>query len=223
MTGSEPVELDWTVDGLVLKGLAWGDPGRPPVLALHGWLDNAARFSMLAPYLENYYVVALDLTGHGQSDWRSLDATYQVYDDIPQIIGVVDQLGWDTFDLVGHSRGAIISSILSAAFPERIAHLVLLDGVSPPPLPETEFASQLRSYVRERRRLAARKPRVYPDVDTLVTAREEQGLSSEAARLIATRNLKPCDGGYALTTDPRLRGASAVKLTPGQILSLIHI
>jgi pimeloyl-ACP methyl ester carboxylesterase len=67
----------------------------------------------------------------------------------------------------------------------------------------------------------ARKPRVYPSVEAAVAAREEQGLSAEAARLIATRNLKPCDGGHVLTTDMRLRGASAVKLTPGQIIAML--
>lgn len=217
MTAAQPVELNWTVDGLKLKGLAWGDPGATPVLALHGWLDNAASFAMLAPRLDGYYVIAPDLSGHGQSDWRSPDATYQVYDDVPQIIGLVDQLSWDTFRLVGHSRGAIISSILTAAFPERVTQLVLLDGVSPAPLPENEFPSQLRRFVDERRRLAARKPRVYRSTGEAFTAREEQGLNSEAARLIVSRNLRPCEGGYQLTTDPRLRGASAVKLTPGQI------
>ncbi len=221
MTEAEPAELSWKVDGLTMRGLAWGDPGQPPVLALHGWLDNAASFRLLAPLLEGYHVVAVDLTGHGQSDWRSADATYQVYDDVPQLVALADQLGWETFRLMGHSRGAIMSSILAAAFPERVSQLVLLDGVYPPPVPESEFVGQMRNFVRERQRLAARKPRVYPDLDAAVAAREEQGLSAEAAHYIATRNLRPCSGGYELTTDPRLRGASAVKLTPGQVSAML--
>ena len=221
MTACDPTEHSWNIDGLNLKGLAWGDPANRPVLALHGWLDNAASFALLAPCLKGCYVVAPDLTGHGQSDWRSPDATYQVYDDVPQIMGLVDQLGWERFGLVGHSRGAIISSLLASAFPERVGHLVLLDGVSPPPLPETEYVGQLRRFVIERKRLMARKSRVYPSVEAAVAAREEQGLSADAARLIATRNLRPCEHGHALTTDPRLRGASAVKLTPGQVNAML--
>ena len=68
MTSGVAAELTWNVDGLALKGLAWGDPADAPVLALHGWLDNAASFALLAPQLSGHYVVALDLTGHGQSD-----------------------------------------------------------------------------------------------------------------------------------------------------------
>jgi hypothetical protein len=49
-----------------------------------------------------------------------------------------------------------------------------------------------------------------------VATREERGLSRSAARLLVERNLRACPGGFTWTTDPRLRGASAVKLTEGQ-------
>lgn len=217
MTPEGATELQWEIHGLTLAGLAWGDPGHRPLLALHGWLDNAASFAMLAPHLPGYYIVALDLTGHGRSDWRSPDATYQVYDDLPQIAALLDILGWQSCDLVGHSRGAIISSLFAAAFPERIQRLVLLDGISPPPLAESEFALQMRNYVIEKKRLMGRKARVYSSIDQAVSVREEQGLGRDAASAIASRNLRATDGGYSWTTDPRLRGASAVKLTEGQV------
>jgi pimeloyl-ACP methyl ester carboxylesterase len=88
--------------------------------------------------------VALDLTGHGQSDWRSADASYQIWDDLPEIVGVLDTLGWDTCDLVGHSRGAIISTIIASAFPERVRHLVLLDAVVPEAVAAEAFPAQMR-------------------------------------------------------------------------------
>ena len=108
----QATELSWEANGLHIAGLAWGDPAAKPMLALHGWLDNAASFACLAPLLGEYYIVAVDLTGHGLSDKRSKDATYQIWDDLPQIASVLDQLGWERFDLVGHSRGAVIASLL---------------------------------------------------------------------------------------------------------------
>ena len=189
---------------------------------MHGWLDNAASFALLAPLLaKHFYVVAPDLTGHGQSDWRSPDATYQVYDDVPQLHGLIAQLDWDRFGLIGHSRGAIIASLFAACFPERVRPLVLLDGVSPPPLPGEEFVPQLRSFITERDRLRARKLRTFRNIDAAARVREEQGLSASAARLIAARNLKPSGDGYSWSMDPRLRGASAVKMTPEQVDAML--
>ena len=217
-----PAELQWQVDGLSIAGLGWGEPGNPPLLALHGWLDNANSFAMLAPLLNDYYIVAPDLTGHGKSSRRSLDATYQIYDDLPQILAVVQQLGWDRFALLGHSRGAVISTLFAAAFSERVEKLVLLDSVAPPPLDPAEFVNQLRRYVQEKHRLTNRRTRVYPTLEQAITARQEQGLNEPAARLIASRNLQAVEGGFTWTTDPRLRGASAIKLSSEQVKNVLH-
>jgi pimeloyl-ACP methyl ester carboxylesterase len=216
MSGLKPAARQWQVNGLRLAGLSWGEPTGRPLLALHGWLDNAASFSLLAPLLAGFHVVALDLTGHGLSDRRSEDATYQIWDDLPQILGVVDALGWDSFSLLGHSRGAIISSLLASTFPERVERLVLLDAVMPQSVAEEEYATQMRKFVQDKQRLLRRDTRVFESVEAAVATRVERGLSHSAARLLVERNLQACAGGYTWTTDPRLRGASAVKLTAGQ-------
>ncbi|KZX53343.1 hypothetical protein A3709_09410 [Halioglobus sp. HI00S01] len=210
--------LNWQLHGLNYAGLAWGDPTHPPLLALHGWLDNATSFERLAEQLASgYYVVAPDLSGHGLSDWRSADATYHIYDDVPQLHALVEHMQWDSFTLMGHSRGAAISVMYAAAFPEQITRLILLDGATPTPLDASEFAHQLRNFVLEKRRLQGRQTRVYSDREAAITAREEQGLDREEAELIASRNLHACEGGYTWHTDPRLRGGSAIKLTWGHI------
>ena len=51
-----------------IGALAFGDKKNPPILALHGWLDNAASFARLAPLLKEYYVISIDFPGHGKSD-----------------------------------------------------------------------------------------------------------------------------------------------------------
>ena len=221
LTSRQPVSLQWQVNNLKLAGLAWGNPQDKPVLALHGWLDNAASFACLAPVLEGYYVVALDLTGHGQSACRSADASYQIWDDLPEILGVLNALGWDSFQLIGHSRGAIIASLLASAFPERIRGLVLLDALSPHPVPEEQFPAQLRKALREKPRLAARTSRVFSSVEEAVATREKSGLAADAARMLVERNLRACSGGVTWTTDARLHGASAVKMSTGQINAVL--
>ena len=87
-----PREIALSADGLRYAGLEWGNPGGYPILALHGWLDNALSFASLAPLLTDYRMIALDLSGQGLSDHRSPDATYHIWDDIPQLLSIIKQL-----------------------------------------------------------------------------------------------------------------------------------
>ena len=145
--------MAWHAHGLRYAGLAWGDPAMPPLLALHGWLDNAASFSLLAPLLKSHYLVALDLSGHGLTDHRSADASYQIWDDLPEIDIVTRALGWERFGVLGHSRGAVIATLLASAMPERVERLVLLDGLSPEPVSASQFPQQLRRALEDKPRL----------------------------------------------------------------------
>ncbi|MED5315238.1 MAG: alpha/beta fold hydrolase, partial [Pseudomonadota bacterium] len=92
---SEGRAFSVTADGLTYAGLEWGDPDGYPILALHGWLDNALSFSVIAPFLSEYRLIALDLSGQGLSDHRSPDATYHIWDDVPQLLSVVATLELD--------------------------------------------------------------------------------------------------------------------------------
>jgi pimeloyl-ACP methyl ester carboxylesterase len=213
--------VSFQANGLCINGLSWGQASAEPVLALHGWLDNAASFTRLAPLLDKHYVVALDLTGHGLTDRRSMDGSYQIWDDLPEIFSVCDQLGWDRFSLMGHSRGAIISTLFAAAFPERVHKLVMLDAVAPAPVEENKFPEQMRKALLERSTILSRHSRVYVTVEEAIKSRVRRGLSDFAAEVISRRNLRPCAGGFEWTTDPRLHGASQVKMSQGQIAAVL--
>lgn len=221
MTIRSPHQRRWEVNGLTLEGLCWGDEALAPLLALHGWLDNAASFNLLAPLLASHYVVALDLTGHGRSSRRSDDATYQIWDDLPEILGVIEQLGWQTFSLMGHSRGAIISTILASAIPERVNRLVLLDAVTPQALAEEDFPKQIAKFLQDKSRRLNKQGRVYATAEEAVAARTKRGLSGTAAQILASRGLAEHPQGMLWASDPRLIGASAVKLTEGQSRAIL--
>ena len=221
MTAGKAQAIEWQLDGLTISGLAWGSPAGKPLLALHGWLDNAASFNEIAPLLTEYYVVALDLTGHGQSSRRSPDASYQIWDDLPQILAVVTALGWSEFAVLGHSRGAIIGTLLSSARPEQVRRLVLLDAVAPEPVPDDVFASQLARFLDDRQKLMAREERVLASLEEAIALRQSRGLSRLAAETLVPRSLTPVEEGYVWTNDPRLNGASALKLTEGHIMAAL--
>src|SRR5690606_2312769 len=110
-----------------LAGLAFGPRDGRPVLALHGWLDNAATFVPLAPLLPELRIYALDLPGHGRSSHRPPGARYHYVDWVGDVIEAADALGLDRFALLGHSMGAGISILTAGTFPERVERLALIE------------------------------------------------------------------------------------------------
>ena len=69
------------------------DGSGPRVLALHGWLDNAASFLPMAPYLRDFDLVALDLPGHGRSMHLPPGADYSFPGAIANVLDAADALG----------------------------------------------------------------------------------------------------------------------------------
>ncbi|HEX9395847.1 MAG TPA: alpha/beta hydrolase [Burkholderiales bacterium] len=104
-----------------------GQPGRTPVLLVHGlsyfsydWLPVAQA---LAAERE---VVAMDLRGFGDSSW-SPARDYSVPTMAQDIVNLLDHLGWRHAILSGHSMGGRSTTFVAAKHPARIAGLVLVD------------------------------------------------------------------------------------------------
>ncbi|MGD9252737.1 MAG: alpha/beta hydrolase [Holophagae bacterium] len=205
-----------------LAGLRWGADDGSPVLALHGWLDNAASFARLAPMLDGLQVVALDLTGHGRSQHRPAGANHHFVDWVPEVAAAADALGWERFSLLGHSMGAGISTLVSAAYPERVARAALLEGAGPMAAPAEEAAKQLRLALADEQRAAEGAARVFPDLESAVGARaRDTDLDHESARLLVIRGTEEVDGGVCFTHDIRLKTRSRVRFTEGQVHALL--
>ena len=214
-------EVAWEVDGLQLAGLEWGPQDGRRVLALHGWMDHAESFRELAPRLAGCRVVAVDLSGQGLSARRAAHATYNIWDDLPQLIGVLDRLGWEDCALVGHSRGGIIGALLTAAFPERVRAFVALDTIAPRPHPG-DVAATLRAFVLETRERTSRPPRTFASREDYLRRRGEQGNSRATSEALADRALEETAEGLRMRGDPRLFASSAVKLTRTQVEGVLR-
>lgn len=214
LTAMSAEQLSIPVYGNALAALQWQPGAHHKVIALHGWLDNAASFERLAPLLTDCHVVALDLAGHGQSYHRAPPAAYNLWDDLLDILAVADRLGWQQFHLLGHSRGAMICMLLAAAMPERIQSLLLVDGLLPAPVTHADTAAQLASFLNDNRKSRGRAQRGYDSVEKAVEVRcRAVNMLEECARPIVERALQERDGRYYWRSDPRLQNASAVKLT----------
>jgi pimeloyl-ACP methyl ester carboxylesterase len=217
-----PREVTLELAHLRLAALEWGPPDGRPVIALHGWLDNAASFSGLAPRLDGFRVTALDLAGHGRSEHRPAACSHHFVDWVPQVVEAVDALGLDRFCLVGHSMGAGIASLVPAAAPGRVARLVLVEGVGPLSTGADAAPALLRSALEDEDRIAHARPRIHPDLEAAVTARcQGTDLDPGSARVLVERSVEAVDGGLSFAFDPRLRTRSRWRFTEEQVLAFL--
>ena len=199
----------------------------PRVLALHGWLDNAASFLPLAAHLRGIDLVALDLPGHGHSAHLPPGADYSFASAIASVLDAADALGWDRFALLGHSMGAGIASQVAAACPQRIERLLAIEALGAlAEVPERTVA-RLRDAVAAERALRGKQLRVFPDIDTAVRARMHagrvpgSGLDEPLVRLLVERGVRKVEGGHAWSSDQRLTLPALVRMTEVQVEHLV--
>ncbi|TDV72096.1 alpha/beta hydrolase [Pseudomonas sp. LP_7_YM] len=216
-------EIRLSLPHIELAAHLFGPQDGQPVIALHGWLDNANSFARLAPKLDGLRILALDMAGHGHSDHRPPGASYALADYAHDVLQVAQQMGWQTFSLLGHSLGAIVSVILAGALPDRISRLALIDGLIPP-LGEAEGAAQrMGAALHAQLAVSSKRKPVYADMDRAVQARMKGlvAVSRDAAELLAQRALMPVPGGYTWRSDSRLTLPSPSRLTQAQALSFV--
>ena len=103
----------------------------PPVLLLHGYPENHVMWRQVAPALaQDHTVVLADLRGYGDSGKPAPDGAGRVYSKRSMArdqLGLMRQLGFWSFQLVGHDRGARVSHRLALDHPEAVTRLAVLD------------------------------------------------------------------------------------------------
>lgn len=115
------------VNGLRINYLDWGNENLPPMVCVHGYTGSADSFNAFARHMrDRYHIVAPDVRGHGDSQW-SPEGAYQYADQVADLEGFVDALGFDRFALVGTSMGGLIGMTYAGQHPERLTHLVIND------------------------------------------------------------------------------------------------
>ncbi|MEU0939715.1 alpha/beta hydrolase [Embleya sp. NPDC005971] len=142
----EPSGASSTVEvgGICLAYDVWGTPEAPPLVLLHALGEDATHWARVAGALaERWRVYAVDLRGHGRSDWPGDYSVELMRDDL---VAFLDVLGLDRVDLIGHSMGGVVAYLFAQEHPHRVGRLVLED-VSVPlprdPVPPTRPEGEL--------------------------------------------------------------------------------
>jgi len=107
-----------------LSALVWGE-GEPKLVLLHGGAQNAHTWDTVALALGSP-LVAIDLAGHGHSDWRD-DGVYGHQNLAADVVIAMQQLAPNCNALVGMSLGGLTALAVAQLAPQLVKHLVLVD------------------------------------------------------------------------------------------------
>jgi pimeloyl-ACP methyl ester carboxylesterase len=174
-------------NGLEHHVLEWSAAGATAtVLLLHGFMDAAATWDLVAPRLAGagLRVLAPDLRGFGDGARLPAGAYYYFPDYVLDVAEIVEALvpAGSPLVVVGHSMGGSVATLYAGTTPSRVTRLVVVEGAGPPDNQHEHVPSRMRSWidgvraVRTRgertmasredalKRLAGNHPRVPPEV-----------------------------------------------------------
>jgi pimeloyl-ACP methyl ester carboxylesterase len=186
------------VDGASIHYLGWGEPDREGLVFVHGggahahwWTHVAARFA------NEFRVVALDLSGHGDSDHRE---NYVLEQWTEEVLAAADAGGIAGRPIVvGHSMGGFVTIATAARHGEQLEGVIVCDSPVTAPDPEVE------SY---RLREAFGSPRTYPSREEAMsrfrTVPPQPHYLDYVMRHVSWRSLKPVEGGWQWKFDRRI-------------------
>ncbi|XP_054998095.1 serine hydrolase-like protein 2 [Sorex araneus] len=203
-------ELKLAVPWGHIAAKAWGSQQSPPVLCLHGWLDNANSFDRLIPLLpKDFYYVAMDFGGHGLSSHYNPGLPYYHQNFVSEVRRVMAALKWDRASLVGHSFGGIVGGMFSCIFPEMVDRLVLLD--SSPFVLDSHEMGNLLTYKRKalehtlRVEASPRPPSVCSPQEMLQGfLKNNSHVGKESGELLLQRGTTRVATGVVLNRDRRI-------------------
>ena len=184
--------------GCLLNYLVWGDPAKPPLVLVHGGAAHAMWWSVLAPELSrHYYVIAPDLSGHGDSGRRE---SYPLESWADEVLAASDHAACIRPPvLVGHSMGGLVSIVAAAIFGGRLAGAVIVDSPVRKPDPESDEGEGGKAF---------RNPKIYPDLETAIAhfrlIPEQPCEHAYILDHIARHSLRQTEAGWTWKFDPRV-------------------
>mgnify|MGYP003675994282 CR=1 FL=1 len=214
--------VEFEVNNQIISGISNGNKQGTTLLCLHGWLDNAASFQPLLPYLANYHVIAIDWPGHGLSSHRSADAHYHFLDWVYDLISLFRSQQWQNIDIVAHSMGGMVASAFAAAFPTDVKSLTLIDSIGFLTAEAKNTTEQLRKGMISRLTRHVKPKNNHASIDSAIAARMlVSDLTADNAALIVKRGIEQTEAGFIWRSDNRLRAISPYRFTESQAKQIV--
>lgn len=192
------------------------------ILAIHGWLDNAASFIPLMQSLPHFNWTAIDLPGHGHSFHRPQHSHYHFIDWVSDLATLIQQEFTEKVTLVGHSLGGMLATVIAGLYPELISKLVLIDSAGLVVQDENEDVKTLREALDSRSKQLKKYKTHHISIQAAIKARAQASDMKEASvKLLVERNLLETEKGFQWLSDNRLRTRSPIRLSRSQAKSII--
>jgi pimeloyl-ACP methyl ester carboxylesterase len=190
--------------GLSHRVLTWGDPAAPKVFLLHGWMDVAASFQFLVDaFARDWYAIAPDLRGYGQSAWQPQG--YWFPDYVADLEALLDAFApGEAAALVGHSLGGNIVLHYAGVRPQRVRAVVSLDGFGIPAEDASLAPAKFRAWLDAQTQPAEFAP--YASIGHVAARlrKNNRRLTEERALFLARHWAEElADGSARLVSDPR--------------------
>lgn len=198
---AKPVESDIEVLGASVHLKTWGEADRPGVVLVHGGAAHSGWWDHIAPFLaRGHRVVALDLSGHGESSNRD---AYNVGVWSTEVLAAVDHSAFIRPPvLIGHSMGGWVS-MASATDDTRVSGVAVVD---------TPLRSLSPEEVEARDQRAFGPLKVYPTLDLALsrfrTVPDQDDSLPFVVDHVARESVRAVEGGYSWKFDPRIFGSA---------------
>ncbi len=135
-----------SVRGLRLHYLEWGDRSAPTVMVLHGGSAHAHWWDVFAAAMtDGYRVLALDLRGHGDSEYPDPPA-YRIGDYADDLRAFLDATTADRIHLMGHSLGGVVAAAYAEVAPQRLNSLTIVDSQARISPAGARYMARLRAF-----------------------------------------------------------------------------
>lgn len=193
------------------------------VLSLHGWLDNAASFSNLSPYLSDFSHIAVDLAGHGKSLHRSEGSFYHLWDYVLDVVSILNQSKQSVW-LIGHSMGGAVAMLVAAVAPDKVRGLILLDNMGPLTACPSDRVATLHRAVHKMAKFQPNRKTAYHSKAAMVSARMAgfTSISCNAAQLLVERGSNnSIDGVWSWRHDGKLTFPSPFRMDEASVEAFI--
>lgn len=202
------IEVPWGK----LSGKLWGSENEQPILAVHGWQDNAGTFDSLAPLLlkNASSILAIDFPGHGFSSWLPPGMMYTELVYMSTINRLKRYFGWKKIKILGHSLGAQLAFWHTSIFSEDTEFVIAIDALKffylNPPQFNAFFIKGMDDFYKLENSEYANRSYTKNEIMERWKQNSASVINNTEIQTLMTRGARETpEGKFVLTRDPRTK------------------